>query len=92
MPLSEHKPGWLTQQVIEQKVIPSSLKIFQEADSREADIHFVNNQMHAALQKAGHNVNYRVFNGGHDVLCWRGGLIDGLSWLLDKNKSQQSEN
>ncbi|MDC9594051.1 enterochelin esterase [Xenorhabdus sp. IM139775] len=82
MPSSEHKPGWLTQQVLEQKVTPSSLKIFQEAGFCEADIHFVNDQMHAALQEAGHNVNYRVFNGGHDVLCWRGGLIDGLSWLL----------
>ncbi|CDL85977.1 enterochelin esterase [Xenorhabdus cabanillasii] len=84
MSSSEHKPGWLTQQVLGQKVIPSSLKIFQEAGSREADIHFVNDQMHVALQGAGHNVNYRVFNGGHDVLCWRGGLIDGLSWLLAK--------
>ncbi|CAM3662804.1 enterochelin esterase [Xenorhabdus thuongxuanensis] len=83
-PSAEHKPGWLTQQVLGQKVIPSSLKIFQEAGSREADIHFVNDQMYAALQGAGHNVNYRVFNGGHDVLCWRGGLIDGLSWLLAK--------
>ncbi|OTA16834.1 chrysobactin oligopeptidase cbsH [Xenorhabdus vietnamensis] len=82
MPSEEHKPGWLTQQLLEQKVMPSSLKIFQEAGSREADIHFVNEQMYAALQEAGHNVNYRVFNGGHDALCWRGGLIDGLSWLL----------
>ncbi|MDX7998251.1 enterochelin esterase [Xenorhabdus sp. Reich] len=82
MSSSEHKPGWLTQQVFEQKVVPSSLKIFQEAGSHEADIHFVNDQMYAALKEAGHRVNYRVFNGGHDVLCWRGGLIDGLSWLL----------
>ncbi|AOM41385.1 enterochelin esterase [Xenorhabdus hominickii] len=82
MPSSEQKPGWLTQQVSDQKVVPSSLKIFQEAGSHEADIHFVNDQMYAALKEAGHRVNYRVFNGGHDVLCWRGGLIDGLSWLL----------
>lgn len=82
LPSSEYKPGWLTQQVLGQKVTSSSLKIFQEAGSREADIHFVNDQMCAALQGARHNVNYRVFNGGHDVLCWRGGLIDGLSWLL----------
>ncbi|PHM50612.1 enterochelin esterase [Xenorhabdus miraniensis] len=82
MPSADHKPGWLTQQVLEQKVPPSSLNVFQEAGSREADIHFVNDQMYAALQGAGHRVNYRVFNGGHDALCWRGGLIDGLSWLL----------
>ncbi|PHM46110.1 chrysobactin oligopeptidase cbsH [Xenorhabdus mauleonii] len=84
---SEHKPGWLTQQVLDKKVAPSSLKIFQEAGSREADIHFVNDQMYAALIGAGHHVNYRVFNGGHDMLCWRGGLIDGLGWLLLSDKT-----
>ncbi|MDX7988479.1 enterochelin esterase [Xenorhabdus sp. 12] len=87
---SEHQPGWLTQQVLDKKVAPSSLKIFQEAGSREADIHFVNDQMHAALIAAGHHVNYRVFNGGHDMLCWRGGLIDGLSWLLAEKVSGSS--
>ncbi|CDH18465.1 enterochelin esterase [Xenorhabdus bovienii] len=85
MKSSERQTGWLTQQVIEQKVTPSSLKIFQEAGSREDDIEGVNQQMYEALKNAGYHVSYRVFNGGHDSLCWRGGLIDGLSWLLSEN-------
>ena len=33
------------------------------------------------LRDAGHRVQYRVVAGGHDYLCWRGGLIDGLQAL-----------
>lgn len=76
------RPGWLTRQVAEQPgAVP--LRIFQEAGCCEADIHLVNQQMHQALTLAGHHVHYRIYNGGHDALCWRGGLIDGACWLLN---------
>ncbi|HEJ7160577.1 TPA: VOC family protein [Serratia marcescens] len=35
-----------------------------------------------ALTAAGHRADYRVFSGGHDALCWRGGLVDGVRQLL----------
>ncbi|MBS0976394.1 enterochelin esterase, partial [Serratia rubidaea] len=79
---AEFDEGWLTQQVRQGRVAAGTLTVFQEAGSREEDIEFVNQQMQQALKAAGHRVNYRVFSGGHDALCWRGGLLDGLHWLL----------
>lgn len=77
----EHEPGFLTQQVTScPAAIP--LVIFQEAGLFEEDIHFVNQQINQALLDAGHQVNYRSYQGGHDALCWRGGLVDGVRWLL----------
>lgn len=77
----EHELGFLTQHVV-QRASTGPLKIFQEAGLFEEDIHFVNQQMNQALLDRGHQVNYRSFQGGHDVLCWRGGLVDGVRWLL----------
>lgn len=80
------KIGWLTQQVIKQGKCKHPLKIYQEAGRYEPDILYVNEQIKIALERAGHCVNYHVFNGGHDVLCWRGGLIEGLCWVLSDNQ------
>ncbi len=85
-PPDKLKMGWLTQQIIKQGKSRYPLKIFQEAGRYEPDILYVNKQIKIALKKAGHCVNYRVFAGGHDVLCWRGGLIEGLCWVLSKNQ------
>ncbi|QTF10138.1 enterochelin esterase [Brenneria izadpanahii] len=74
--------GWLTEHVQQSSGNPAPLTIFQEAGSRESDIAAVNRQMYQALIAAGHRVSYRVYDGGHDSLCWRGGLIDGCRWLL----------
>ncbi|RLM24493.1 enterochelin esterase [Brenneria alni] len=74
--------GWLTEQVQQGAGGQTPLTIFQEAGNREEGINVVNQQMYQALIAAGHRVNYRVYEGGHDSLCWRGGLIDGCRWLL----------
>ncbi|WP_192458747.1 enterochelin esterase [Musicola keenii] len=78
----EQDVGMLIAEVRQRGRTARPLVVFQEAGRRESDIHFVNQQMNAALNAAGHHVHYRVYNGGHDMLCWRGGLIDGLRWLL----------
>ncbi len=54
------------------------LKLFIEAGAREPLVRRVNDRAVEALRLAGHQVNYRVVDGGHDALCWRGGLLDGL--------------
>ncbi|MEQ4510290.1 MAG: enterochelin esterase [Dickeya sp.] len=77
------EPGVLVTQVLQGGRAASPLVIFQEAGRREADIAFVNQQMHEALIAAGHQVYQRVYAGGHDTLCWRGGLMDGCRWLLN---------
>ncbi|MFB8775916.1 enterochelin esterase [Streptomyces broussonetiae] len=39
-------------------------------------------RLRETLTAAGQNVSYREFNGGHDYLCWRTELSDGLVELL----------
>lgn len=74
--------GWLTEQVYQGLGAGQSLNIFMEAGRREDVIYQVNEVMSEALRQTGHRLHYRVHGGGHDVLCWRGGLIDGLHYLL----------
>lgn len=78
----EDATGWLTGQVMRGALPASRLKIFLEAGDREDDMAWVNQQIYQALLPAGHEINFRIFSGGHDALCWRGGLLDGLRWLL----------
>lgn len=58
------------------------LRIHQEVGRLEGDMNLFNEEMRAALEDEGHDVTYTVFEGGHEWLCWRGGLIDGLTALL----------
>ncbi|MBF1996384.1 enterochelin esterase [Serratia symbiotica] len=71
--------GWLIQQVEKHGLGHSgALKVFMEAGSHETLVYRVSGQMATLLSHAGHRVHYRVVEGGHDALCWRGGLTDGL--------------
>ncbi len=36
----------------------------------------------AALDATGARVRLEEYTGGHDYACWRGGIADGLRWLL----------
>lgn len=79
------RTGWLTTQ-LKSKQVPqknaSGLRVFMEVGNREEDMIDASDAMSAALSDAGHEISYRRFEGGHDVLCWRNGLIDGLRWLF----------
>ena len=79
---SAERQGWLTKQVSLGLGASQPLNIFMEAGRREDVIYQVNQAMSAALRQTGHRLQYRVYAGGHDALCWRGGLIDGLRCLL----------
>lgn len=35
-----------------------------------------------ALEAAGAQVSYRIFDGGHDWLCWRSALLDSVVELI----------
>lgn len=73
--------GWLTEQA---RLHPLSLplKIWLEAGTREGEMISLSETMCEVLQRGVHDISFRAFEGGHDRLCWRGGLLDGLSWLL----------
>ncbi|CAN7333425.1 enterochelin esterase [Phenylobacterium sp. LjRoot225] len=74
--------GWLARQVEAGGLPAGALRVFMEVGSREGAMLDVNETMRAALDQAGHHVTHRRFEGGHDSLCWRGGLVDGLRCLL----------
>lgn len=72
---------WLPKQVAQGLGKNSPLKIFMEAGRHEGLIHKVNDSLVNIFRHTDHQVHYRVVEGGHDALCWRGGLLDGLEAL-----------
>ena len=65
------------------RIAAGRLRVYQEVGRREEVMLDVNASQRAALERAGHCVRYQEFEGGHDWLCWRGGLLDGLAWLWE---------
>ncbi len=82
-------PAWLAGQVA-RGAFPKfgARRFFLEVGSREGVMVDVNEAVAAALREAGHHVDFRIYEGGHDPLCWRGGLIDGLRALLGPHRAQ----
>lgn len=74
--------GDLTRQLRSGAFPPGIRRVFMEVGSREDVMIDVARTMLGALERAGHETRFREYQGGHDALCWRGGLIDGLRWLL----------
>ncbi|VTP65489.1 Ferric enterobactin esterase [Serratia rubidaea] len=81
LPTPPEDACWLQRQVEEGLGNHGSLKVFMEAGMHEPLVHQVSGQMATLLSRGGHRVHYRAVEGGHDALCWRGGLLDGLQAL-----------
>jgi enterochelin esterase-like enzyme len=43
-----------------------------------------NRHFRDVLEAKGYEIHYAEFNGGHDFLCWRGSLADGLLTLISR--------
>lgn len=74
----QQHPGLLAEQVSQGVGEGSGIRIFMEAGIREPLILQANQRLLPLLKKSHPSLLYRQFDGGHDALCWRGGLIDGL--------------
>jgi len=80
-----HRGADLDGQLIEQlkagEKSATGLRIVLEAGRREPLIFRANQALYAQLQHPQHTVFWRQVDGGHDALCWRGGLTQGLMTL-----------
>lgn len=85
---SKQFQGLLTRQVRSGRFDNSRLKVFQQYGSRENATAQVNDELHRALLDAGIDATRNIYNGGHDKLCWRGGLVEGLRHFLENGRTQ----
>ncbi|TKI06119.1 enterochelin esterase [Martelella alba] len=80
-PLSDPRPGHggeLLRQLERDPAAGRALHLYIEAGIREPLIDGVNQRLVALLAPYARRIVYRRIEGGHDALCWRGGLLDGL--------------
>ncbi|KFC03822.1 enterobactin esterase [Trabulsiella guamensis ATCC 49490] len=70
--------GAIPEQLRRGEVSPHSLRIWLEAGEREPVIFRASQALLAQLQATAQQVLWRPVDGGHDALCWRGGLTAGL--------------
>ncbi len=78
--------GWLMNH-IEANPIHRPLKVYLEAGTREGEMISLSESMFDVLSEGDHQVVFSAFEGGHDRICWRGGLLDGLHWLLTSSST-----
>lgn len=80
-----HRGGYQDGTIVEQlksgKVSAQGLRIVLEAGIREPIIFRAHQALYAQLPSAPQSIFWRQVNGGHDALCWRGGLMQGLITL-----------
>lgn len=76
--------GWLTRQYATAPRLP--LRFYLEVGTLEQSVTgnlvLENRRMRDTLTARGYPVTYSEYNGGHDALCWRGSIADGLIALL----------
>lgn len=90
-PARSEGDGWLAQQVRAGLGGGTRIRALLEVGCYETEMTGVNRAMASALADAGHAVHYRQVRGGHDWICWRDGLLEGLAQLLNDTTTQQEQ-
>lgn len=82
----EKEEEWLIRQFVQSQKLPLKfyldVGVLEETDPTKlfvANRHFRN-----VLLTKGYPVSYVEFLGGHDFICWRGSIADGLIYLIGK--------
>lgn len=91
-PAEAREYEWLARQYVLSPTLP--LRFYLDVGLREVAAHpdymptqvVVNRHMRDVLQAKGYPVHYAEFMGGHDYICWRGTLADGLLALLAEDR------
>ncbi|QNK10080.1 enterochelin esterase family protein [Raoultella sp. BIGb0399] len=73
--------GLLIERLSQGQLHPQGLRIWLEAGEREPLIFRANQALLSQLQHTQQTIFWRQVDGGHDALCWRGGLTAGLIQL-----------
>lgn len=73
---------WLTRQFAIHPRLP--LRFYVEVGLQEWMLLAANRHLRDVLDAREYELSYREYNGGHDYLCWRGGLADGLLALTQR--------
>ncbi len=78
---SETDMEWLTRQFADSPKLP--IRFSMEVGSLErAIVEFdqlkTNRNLRDVLRSKGYEVDYSEYTGGHDIICWRGSLVDRL--------------
>lgn len=73
-----HQQGEIPRQLASGELTPPPLRIVLEAGAREPIIFHANQALFSLLQPSQRALTWREVDGGHDALCWRGGLTAGL--------------
>ncbi|MBJ4953403.1 enterochelin esterase [Salmonella enterica subsp. enterica serovar Goldcoast] len=76
-----HQDGVIIEQLKAGTVSVQGLRIVLEAGTREPIIFRANQALFAQFPSAPQSIFWRQVEGGHDALCWRGGLMQGLMTL-----------
>ena len=76
-----HQDGAIVEQLKTGTISAQGLRIVLEAGIREPIIYRANQALYAQLPSAPQSIFWRQVDGGHDALCWRGGLMQGLITL-----------
>ena len=78
-------PEWLSRQFAQSEKLP--LRLYMDVGllerSPKNDMVGTNRRLRDVLRKKGYSVHYSEYAGGHDYICWRGSLSDGLIALTE---------
>lgn len=58
------------------------VRIFHEVGAMEGHLRADNRAFVELLRRHGVDHSAREYTGGHDYVCWRRGIVDGLAWLF----------
>jgi len=78
-PNSEQDAEWLTAEFADHPRRP--VRFCLQVGLQEWSLLGPTRRLRDALREHGYHVDYTEYNGGHDFVCWRGGLADALTAL-----------
>jgi enterochelin esterase family protein len=86
--LDPREDAWLIRQFVTSPAY--RLRVWMEVGLYERspgfDMVAVNRHLRDVLGVKGYDVAYSEYNGGHEYICWRGSLADGLVWLTRQDE------